>query len=34
LVVVTGVERRAALLMDEARRTTNDRRKIGMKFAA
>jgi hypothetical protein len=33
-VVVTGVERRAALLMDEARRTANDRRKIGMKFAA
>lgn len=33
-VVVYGVEPRAALLMDEARRTANDRRDIAMRFAA
>jgi len=32
-VVVWGVDKRAAILMDEARRTTTDRRDIAMRFA-
>jgi hypothetical protein len=32
-VLVTGVEERAALLLDEARRTASDRRAIAMRYA-
>jgi hypothetical protein len=33
-VLVTGVEDRATLIMDEARRTPTDRRAIAMKYAS